>query len=68
MKKRAAAMLDKSQARFLIGILAVLFVIFTVGYFFNIELLARGAATSMAGFGLGVVGMAIMHARKGGAS
>lgn len=57
-----------SQTRFLIGIFAVLFVIFAVGYFGNIPNLVRGAATSMTGFGIGILGMATIRALRGRAS
>lgn len=59
---------DTSNTRFLIGVLLTLFAVFAVGYFGDIPNLARGAATSMTGFGLGIIGMAILHARNGGAS
>jgi hypothetical protein len=57
--------MDKSQARLLIGILLALLTVFAIGYFGNIAFLTRGAATSMTGFGLGVVGMAALRAIKG---
>jgi hypothetical protein len=49
-------------------VLLTLFAVFAVGYLGDIPNLARGAATSMTGFGLGIIGMAILHARNGGAS
>ncbi|PKQ16752.1 MAG: hypothetical protein CVT67_02980 [Actinobacteria bacterium HGW-Actinobacteria-7] len=60
--------MDRSQARFLIGILLTLFVIFAGGYFFGIPSLVRGAATSMTGFGIGILGMATLKAIRGRAS
>lgn len=57
--------MDKSQLRFLLGILLTLFVIFAGGYFFGITSLARGAATSMTGFGIGILGMATLRAVRG---
>jgi hypothetical protein len=60
--------MDKSQARFLICVLLTLFVVFAVGYLFGSPNLVRGAATSMTGFGLGVLGMATLRAMRGGAS
>lgn len=60
--------MDKSQARFLVGILLTLLVVFAGGYFLGIPNLARGAATSMTGFGFGVLGMATLRAVRGRAS
>ena len=60
--------MDKSQLRFLIGVLLTLFLVFAGGYFLGIPNLARGAATSMTGFGLGILGMATLRAVRGRAS
>ena len=51
--------MNKSQARFLIGVLLALLTVFAVGYVFNISFVTRGAATSMTGFGIGILGMAV---------
>lgn len=48
--------MDTTNTRFFIGLFVVLFALFGIGYFCDISFITRGAATTLTGSGIGILG------------